>query len=465
MAINNQGRGRRPAEGLDPETHVLIEGARRRRRRPLSRREWIASLVSGGTLLAVSIPLAALSSSDRSVSIGTTLALVAAYAVASQIEFEVGAGWAVPTQLILVPMFFVLPVASVPLLVAGGMVAGDLGARLLRGQQLERLVVVPGNAWHALGPALVLAAAGERSPRWSDWALYLGALGAQFACDFGNSALRERIAFGVSPHSQLRFFGSIWTADAALAPVGLGLAFLSVDHPYAFLLALPLVGLLAVFARQRRASIDNAAALGSAYRGTAFLLADVIEAEDAYTGAHSRDVVELVRATVEALGLDAGTQGHAELAALLHDVGKIRLPNEVLNKRGALTPEERTLINLHTIEGEKMLSRVGGLLGEIGLIIRSCHEHWDGAGYPDGLAGEEIPVIARIVACCDAYNAMTTDRPYRRALSPEYALEELRANAGTQFDPEVVSAFLRVVARQEPVHVVSYESVPALASG
>jgi HD-GYP domain-containing protein (c-di-GMP phosphodiesterase class II) len=458
MATNNHHRGRTQAEGLDPGTRFLIEGARKRRRRPLSRREWIASLVSGGTLLAISIPLAALSTSDRSPSIGTTLALVAAYAIASQVEFEVGAGWAVPTQLILVPMLFVLPLASVPLLVAGGLVGGELAGRLLRGQHLERLVVVPGNAWHALGPALVLAAAGERGPRWADWALYLGALGAQFACDFGNSVVRERIAFGVSPHSQLGYFGSVWAVDAALAPVGLGLAFLSVDYDYAFLLALPLVALLAVFARQRRTSIDNAAALGTAYRGTAFLLAEVIEADDAYTGSHSREVVRLVRATVEDLGLDAHTLRHAELAALLHDVGKIRLPNELLNKQGELTPQERALVNLHTIEGERMLSRVGGLLGEIGLIIRSCHERWDGTGYPDGLAGEQIPLIARIVACCDAYNAITTDRPYRNASSHEYALDELRANAGTQFDPEVVAAVLRVVGPRQPVR--SHEHAP-----
>src|SRR5712691_2294608 len=148
MANHKKRSGRnRPIEGLDPETHGLIEGARKRRRRPLSRREWAASLISCGTLLAASIPLAALSSSDRSPSVATVVLLVAAYALASQVEFEVGAGWAVPTQLVLVPMLFLLPVGAVPLFVAGGMVVGDVAGRLLRGEHLERLIVIPGNAW------------------------------------------------------------------------------------------------------------------------------------------------------------------------------------------------------------------------------------------------------------------------------------------------------------------------------
>jgi HD-GYP domain-containing protein (c-di-GMP phosphodiesterase class II) len=442
-------QGTKSSEGLDPETHVLIEGSRRRRGRPLSRPEWTASLISGGTFLAAAVPMAVLSSSQRSPSIATVGVLVAAYAIASQVEFEVGAGWAVPTQLILVPALFLLPVGTVPLFVACSMVAGDLAARLARRASLDRLVVVPGNAWHAVGPALVLLAAGERNPGWSHWPVYLGALGAQFACDFGNSALREWIAFELSPRSQLGFFRWVWTVDASLAPVGLVFAVVAVSHSSVVLLTLPLLGLLAVFARQRRASIDSAAKLGEAYRRTAFLLADVIEAEDAYTGAHSRDVRGLVMATAGELGLDARTLRHAELTAILHDVGTIGLPSELINKPARLTEQERALIDRHTIEGEQMLERVGGLLGEVGRIVRSCHERWDGSGYPDGLAGEQVPLAARIVACCDAYSAMTDDRPYRPAFAWERAAAELREQAGRQFDPEVVAALLRVLGDEQ----------------
>jgi HD-GYP domain-containing protein (c-di-GMP phosphodiesterase class II) len=103
------------------------------------------------------------------------------------------------------------------------------------------------------------------------------------------------------------------------------------------------------------------------------------------------------------------------------------------------------VMKTHTIEGQFMLDRIGGLLGRVGEIVRSCHERWDGKGYPDGIRGEEIPLAARVVFVCDAYNAMTTTRPYRPALPHEHAVAELVANAGTQFDPEVVAAMLRVL--------------------
>ena len=135
----------------------------------------------------------------------------------------------------------------------------------------------------------------------------------------------------------------------------------------------------------------------------------------------------------------------AELAAIVHDVGKIRIPSEIINKPGPLTDEERAIVNTHTLEGEQLLLRVGGVLGDVGRVVRSCHERWDGRGYPDGLRGETIPLISRIVCCCDAWNAMTTDRPYRRALPHADAVAELLANRGTQFDPGVVDALLPVV--------------------
>ena len=148
---------------------------------------------------------------------------------------------------------------------------------------------------------------------------------------------------------------------------------------------------------------------------------------------------------MDRLGVSARQRRLAELTALLHDVGKIRIPAEIISKPGALTDEERAVINTHTIEGERMLDRVGGLLGEVGRLVRSCHERWDGGGYPDGLAGEAIPIVARIVCCCDAYNAMTTDRPYRAALPASDALAEVERNSGTQFDPRVVTALAEAV--------------------
>src|SRR5205807_2025383 len=128
----------------------------------------------------------------------------------------------------------------------------------------------------------------------------------------------------------------------------------------------------------------------------------------------------------------------AEFTALLHDVGKLKIPGALLNKAGSLSADERAQMETHTIVGQEMLERAGGLLAKVAPFTRSSHERWDGKGYPDGLAGEEIPLLARIVAACDAWSAMTSDRSYRSALSREEAAAELRRGAGTQFDPVVV---------------------------
>jgi HD-GYP domain-containing protein (c-di-GMP phosphodiesterase class II) len=218
----------------------------------------------------------------------------------------------------------------------------------------------------------------------------------------------------------------------------------------AIALALPLVWLLAEFARQRTESVDQAIALSEAYRGTALLLGDVVEADDSYTGLHSRDVVTLVLSVCEALAVDADSRHLAELTARLHDVGKVEIPKEIIRKPGPLTPEERAVIETHTVIGERMLKQVGGLLEQVGELVRSCHERWDGGGYPDRLAGADIPLVARIVCACDAFSAMTTDRSYRSALSHAEAIAEMRRCAGTQFDPEVVAALVAALDDDRP---------------
>jgi HD-GYP domain-containing protein (c-di-GMP phosphodiesterase class II) len=194
------------------------------------------------------------------------------------------------------------------------------------------------------------------------------------------------------------------------------------------------------------------------------LLSDVVEFEDDYTAQHSRSVVELVNAVAEEMNFDARDRQELEFAAMLHDVGKIAISKEILNKPAALTPSEFEVMKTHTIEGQFMLDRVGGVLGRVGEIVRSCHERWDGTGYPDGLRGEEIPLASRIVFACDAYHAMTSDRVYRPAMGAAEALIEIRANAGTQFDPRVVSALTRVVERGEPVVATAHDVRAVLAS-
>jgi HD-GYP domain-containing protein (c-di-GMP phosphodiesterase class II) len=324
---------------------------------------------------------------------------------------------------------------------------GSLIDWMRRTTALERSGLSLVGSWHAIGPVVVLWLADAQTLAWSRWPIFAGALVAQFGTELASIAVAERIARRTRLQELLPHIGRAQLVDAALAPVGLAFAFATVSEPYALFLVLPLVALLRVFASERRVRIDNALELMNAYRGTAFLLGDVVEADDAYTGLHSRDVVDLCVAVADELGLTAEERRDTEFVALLHDVGKIRVPSEIINKAGPLTPEEWAVMQTHTIEGERMLERVGGLLGNIGKVVRSCHERWDGDGYPDGLAGEAIPRVARIVACCDAFSAMTTDRSYRRALPLESAVAELRANSGTQFDPEVVEALLTVIER------------------
>jgi HD-GYP domain-containing protein (c-di-GMP phosphodiesterase class II) len=435
----------RPAADLDPARDQPIEDGRARRRERLGNRELWASTVTGGLFLVVAVPLALRHESGTALSPLFLLALVGAYALLYNVEFEVGPGLAPATELVFVPMLFLLPIDFVPFAVAAGVMLGNVLELSRGGIRLERILGRLGDASYSLGPVLVLAAAGEPAPTEAAAWVLVAALAAQFGADFVTAATHTRIALGISPRVFIKNLAVAWSVDAALAPIGFLAALAAVDHGGALLLVLPLAALLRTFASERRTRVDHALELSHAYRGTALLLGDVVEADDAYTGSHSRDVVSLSVGVAEHLGLDARGRRDTEFVALLHDVGKIRIPNEIINKPGPLTPEERVVVETHTVIGEEMLDRVGGVLGNVGHLVRSCHERFDGDGYPDGLAGEEIPLVARIVCCCDAYSAMTTDRPYRAGRSAAEALVELQRCAGTQFDPAVVAALTRVV--------------------
>jgi HD-GYP domain-containing protein (c-di-GMP phosphodiesterase class II) len=414
----------------------------------MPRSELRAEIIVALMLMTVAVPLAALAPGRGSRSATTVAFFVLLYAITSWVEFDVGSGYGVPNQLVLVPMLYALPPGWVPLVLAGSFAVGKLPSILGGTRHPDRVFSGVANCWHAIGPAAVFLLAKVGEPRWSDGAVLLGALAAQFACDLVGTVAREWLRLGDIPKLSVRLLGPVYLTDLCLSPIGLAIAFASVGHPTAALIALPLVGLLMFFARDRRARMAAAVELSQAYRGTALLLGDVVEADDAYTGSHSRDVVELAMAVGPQMGLNEDQLRNLEFAALLHDVGKIAIPNEIINKPGPLDDEERAIINTHTIEGEKMLLNVGGVLAEVGHIVRSCHERYDGLGYPDGLAGTTIPVEARIVSCCDAFNAMTTDRAYRAALPLSEALGELRAHRGTQFDPDVVDALLDIHANE-----------------
>jgi HD-GYP domain-containing protein (c-di-GMP phosphodiesterase class II) len=436
----------RRAPELHPEVERLIVETRERIRFGLLPRDRVVSFALAAGFIAASLAFVATTHTTRHPGVLTVLLYTALYGLLSRITFEVGVGYAIPIQLVLVPMLFVLPLPWVPLCVAAACILRDPEVLLTGRLTPSRLALRIASSWHALGPAVVLAfaaAPANRAPSWSAWPIYLAALAAQFVLVFAVTWIRE--AGLRAPHVPLHTQRLSYAVDAGLAPIGLLVAFASYKQPLLVLLVLPLVGLLRLFAREREQRIDAALELGHAYRGTAFLLGDVVEADDAYTGEHSRDVVSLTLEVADRFGLNTRERRNAEFVALLHDVGKIRIPASIINKAGPLDPDERAVIETHTLEGEAMLTKVGGLLGDIGRVVRSCHERWDGQGYPDRLSGEAIPLIARIVCCADAFSAMTTNRPYRRARTKEEALAELRRCSGTQFDPKVVDAVVDAV--------------------
>ncbi len=188
---------------------------------------------------------------------------------------------------------------------------------------------------------------------------------------------------------------------------------------------------------------ERFAELERTYLSTIEALANALEAQDEYTSDHARALAEMAITVGVAQGLEGAALKRLEISALFHDIGKIGVPSEIIRKPGPLTAEERRIMNRHPEIGEEILAPVP-FLQPIRPIIRACHERWDGKGYPDGLAHEAIPLEARIVFVCDAFHAMTTDRPYRAALAEGEAIRRMKLAAGTQFDPNVVAAFVEL---------------------
>ena len=411
----------------------------------LSRADRRGELVAGGGFLLAALLLAATHDAGGA-SLGLVLLFVLAMAAASNARLDLGAGFTVPTEVVFVPMLFLLPSAWAPVLVVLSLMLGMLPAVLTGRTSAERLAAVPGNSWFAIGPAVILTAFGDHRPD-AHWGVLILALASQLACDFAANLLRERVREGMSISLLAEEAWRAYLLDIALAPLGVlvAVAVAAAGRAWMVLLVTPLFCVLMWLASERRSRLEQLVELNNAYRGTALLLGDVVEADDGYTGVHCKDVVQLSLAVADALRLDGARRRNLEFGALLHDIGKIAVPKEIINKPSKLTESEWEIIKTHTTEGHRMLQRVGGVMGEVGRIVRSHHERWDGEGYPDRLHGEEIPIEARIISCCDAYNAMTTTRSYRKAMSIPHARGELESNAGTQFDPQVVEALGRVI--------------------
>ena len=425
---------------------ALVGAARERHSNPLAARERLATLVVASGFVAAAAATLLFVPWEPDADLLLIAGLVVFYAVASRIDFEFGNGMTNPEQLVFVPMLFLAPLGLVPLLVAGGFTLGRIRQRIGRKERGHALSDLAGT-WFTIAPVWVIATlAPSGPPTLESLDIYLLALAAMIVSATAMAVVHEWLADDRQP-----VWPIFWACcvDAALAPIGLLVAMEGADEPLTLLAVVPLLWLLRVFSQERKERHSATLELHNAYRGTVMLLSDVVEAEDDYTAYHCRSVVELVAEVADEMNIPKRDRQLLEFAALLHDVGKITIPKEILNKPAKLTDEEFELIKTHTVEGQLLLDRVGGLMGDVGKIVRSCHERWDGNGYPDGIAGNDIPLAARIVFCCDAYNAMTTDRPYRKAMRREDALAEIRDNAGSQFDPTIAAALERVVMSDE----------------
>jgi HD-GYP domain-containing protein (c-di-GMP phosphodiesterase class II) len=206
--------------------------------------------------------------------------------------------------------------------------------------------------------------------------------------------------------------------------------------------------LLSGIAQQARLAINSASSFESlelTFLSTVEALANALEAKDEYTSSHARWITDMSLEVGKRLGLEAPSLKRLELGALFHDIGKIGIPHSILLKPGPLSGGEWRVMRTHPELGERILAPIDRL-ADVRPIVRHCHERHDGQGYPDGKAGDDIPIESRIILVCDAFHAMSTDRPYRERLSLDEASRRLEEAAGTQFDPHIVEVFLGLIS-------------------
>ncbi|MDA0159432.1 HD-GYP domain-containing protein [Solirubrobacter ginsenosidimutans] len=441
-----------------------IEQGRARPRASFDAGERLGETLFGLAFLVAALALAFLFEPTRAFSLPLAALFVVMLAGVSRVGFAYLEATLVPVELVAFPMLLLLPTPIVPLLVALAYLLSQALSVVLGQRSINRLVFPPlADSWFVIGPATVLLAFGAQLPAWHWLPVYGLAFLAHAAIDCVTFALRTRLATGTPARELAAAYVRANKVATLLWPIAVLTAIAADTAPVTVALVLPLVALLNVFARERDARIEQTLELGRSYRGTALLLTDLLEDDDEYTGHHTHDVVELSVSVAERMGVSEEVRSETELGALLHDIGKIAIPDSIINKPGKLDADEWAIMKTHTIEGQKMLDRVGGMLSSVGVVVRASHERYDGGGYPDGLAGEAIPLAARIVAVCDSFNAMTTTRSYRKAMPVADAVAEVRRCSGTQFDPAVVEALLAVVEAPEWVLTVreTKMSVPA----
>jgi putative nucleotidyltransferase with HDIG domain len=263
----------------------------------------------------------------------------------------------------------------------------------------------------------------------------------------------------VATEDDLRAFATVCGVDhvrvLALSPLGTSvgqIGVLALGRRAATHFSAPEIDLLIILSDVISTAIHRVRLreeLEEAYVSTTLTLAEAVDSKDSYVAGHALRTGDLAERVARQMGLPEDQIQDVRYGAIFHDVGKISIPERILKKAGPLSTEEWNVVYPHTIAGARILAPVARL-ARAALVVRHHHERWDGSGYPAGLRGEAIPLGARIVAVVDAYTAMIEERTYRTARTHHEALDELRRNAGTQFDPAVVAAFLEV-AREAPL--------------
>jgi putative nucleotidyltransferase with HDIG domain len=229
-----------------------------------------------------------------------------------------------------------------------------------------------------------------------------------------------------------------WAVEGVQYLLGILGALVALQHPWALALLVPPV-IFVYLAYQRAQEMQDTT------RHLLENMADTVDLRDLYTGGHSRRVAELCSGILAELALRGPEAELIITAARVHDIGKIALPDQILNKPGKLDPEEQAIMESHSVRGAEFLARYPDFRRGVE-IVRHHHERWDGRGYPDGLCGTAIPIGARVIAVADSFDAMTSDRPYRKGMMLRKAAQILRDESGVQWDAEIVEAFLRSIA-------------------
>jgi HD domain len=385
------------------------------------------------------------------------VALFAAYVGVSRIRFEVGAGYVSAEQLVFVPLLFLVPLPLVLLLVPVAFALSDLPDILAGRAHRDRWMNALADSWYVLGSVSVLGllAPGAPSPELAP--VYAAALAAQVGLGTGAALVREYFVGRLALRDELRSAAAAYQLDVLLSPVGFAIACAATAWgPLALASLLPAALATLALSRAHSARCDRLVAEHEAYWRR--FLADARRLELCGQDSVSSDwrsAPELALAVGAELGLP--TAERTELAQAAQAAARSAALRDARAERRALVAEHMLRLAAAVIEGRLCRAGAGDLVPELGLerlrrqadVVRLSRERYDGSGRPDGLRGEAIPLAARVIACCDAYSAMTSGRPHRTPMSGEIALEELRRGAGSRFDPEVVGALGRALVRQE----------------